>query len=37
VCCGERILNNPGLRDRERVRKQKGEGDVDKMVCGRIK
>ena len=34
---GERILSNPELRDRERVKKKKGEGDVDKMMCGRIR
>jgi hypothetical protein len=36
VCRGERILCNIGLSDSQRVRKRKGEEDVDKMVCGRI-
>jgi hypothetical protein len=29
-------LINPGLRDREKLRKTKGEVDVDRMVGGRI-
>jgi hypothetical protein len=34
---GERILNNHELSDRETVREDKREADVDKMMCGRIR